>query len=359
MQSAERIGDAAIPAFSHAAPDSARFPKGRHLMDRTTELVTIQETARLIRVTYPRVAPRLAAHATKAIALFDLHTEARQNGGKSAADEIGLQITDSFAEWVKLRDEDTTWRNLIAKVAKLAGLALPHIDNTLRFVVRDSEAWHSIPCFDWEAAKAELLRIESEAVAALARLKPEVSKTADTMPPVSITGGTMPEVTVTARQPTAPVGESRKPALQPEDRDHKWTWQAVQDELEQRRLRGHVPTSQRELAESIGCSVSTISKAVHNGPVELQEWIKKQRAPRRNERSLHEITGYVSLSHEIDPTDVWDPADIDEALQQLLTDADREGKRTETEARLKEMRPDERERLARAYTEQLRDAASG
>ena len=206
-------------------------------MDRTTELVTIQETARLIRVTYPRVAPRLAAHATKAIALFDLHTEARQNGGKSAADEIGLQITDSFAEWVKLRNEDTTWRNLIAKVAKLVGLALPHMDNTLRFVKRDSEAWHSIPCFDWEAAKAELLRIESEAVAALARFQPEVTEP--------------------ARQPTAPVAADDL-GEQPEDR---------------------TDTGQDELPDCL-VTLHQAAAIVNRSKRTLESWAKKKGFPR-------------------------------------------------------------------------------
>jgi len=94
-------------------------------------------------------------------------------------------------------------------------------------------------------------------------------------------------------------------------------WQAARDELLKMMRRGDRFTSYEKLAESIGCSPSTMHKAVKQ-TAELQPWATKQRGSATGMVNLDGcISDSIAQTRESDPSDILEQPDVDRALAYL------------------------------------------
>jgi len=118
----------------------------------------------------------------------------------------------------------------------------------------------------------------------------------------------------------------------------------VQAYLEKCRLRGERFTSQEDFAERIGCVKSTVSVAINEGSVELQEWAKKQRGSSRC-NTTPEVAAVVfentPQAREPDPADNLEDGDVDAAMAYLLEQAGPDERK-----QIGAMSPDQRRKLA-------------
>lgn len=119
------------------------------------------------------------------------------------------------------------------------------------------------------------------------------------------------------------------------------TWQAVAEFLEGLRIKGERFTSQEDYAERLGCSPSTVNKAIHRTPT-LEEWAKRPVSSTLWTKSLEgAVLDNTPEQREADPAGAIEPADIDVALQYLIEHAT-----PEERARIHAMSPAEKRKLA-------------
>jgi hypothetical protein len=138
-------------------------------------------------------------------------------------------------------------------------------------------------------------------------------------------------------------------------RESKRRWQDVADELDKRRRRGERFTSFERLAVDVGCSASTLHRAVENTP-DLKSWAERISCAPLRMQSIHgEILARTPQVRERDPADILEQPDIERAMdllmQQVSTEEDRE--------RIRRMTPDERQRCARLVESQKLDDSLG
>ncbi len=79
------------------------------------------------------------------------------------------------------------------------------------------------------------------------------------------------------------------------------TWVEVAERLKTLRSQGEAFTSRQKLADRLGCSSSTVQKAIGNTP-ELQGWAHRQTQPRASSLT-GVVTDTYSQSREMDPAD--------------------------------------------------------
>jgi DNA-directed RNA polymerase specialized sigma24 family protein len=141
----------------------------------------------------------------------------------------------------------------------------------------------------------------------------------------------------------------------PKSKNAKWndakTWKDIQKRLERLREQGESYTSQRELAARLGCSESTINKAIQASD-KLKSWMgtqmvgKMPRATSLNEAVLHD----AEQTTEHDPSETIPDDDVDIILTKLMEEA-----KPEERAKLNELGPEERRSLAKTYLQQCSD----
>lgn len=96
-------------------------------------------------------------------------------------------------------------------------------------------------------------------------------------------------------------------------------WKEAADRMERLRSQGGPWTSQQNMAKRLGCSSSTINKAIHETP-SLQAWAKGKVAARPRAQSLNDVvTDRTAESRELDPAD-------EAALREFIEKADPETK---------------------------------
>jgi len=109
----------------------------------------------------------------------------------------------------------------------------------------------------------------------------------------------------------------------------KVKWQVALRFLEECRLKGARFTTQEDMAERVGCSPATISKAIlEKGSVELQEWAKRQSSVSRLNllpEAANVALKAIPQSREPDPSDVTEQSDVDAATKFLVAQALRTG----------------------------------
>lgn len=144
--------------------------------------------------------------------------------------------------------------------------------------------------------------------------------------------------------PTLAVSADSHPTATGSDDAEGQTWQNVQVELDQLRLRGERYTSQRKLAKKIGCKKFLVQKAIANGTADLQEWANRTRAASRlNVAPEAAAVAFDSTPQvrEVDPANAIDEDDVDAAMDYLLTQA-----APHDRTRINSMPPAERRQLA-------------
>jgi hypothetical protein len=127
--------------------------------------------------------------------------------------------------------------------------------------------------------------------------------------------------------------------------DNGMSWREAQHEAEQIRSDGERFTSYPKMAKRIGCSRSTLHKAIKDyGTVELQEWASKQRGESRLNAAPEVAAVAIEnrpQNREADPADITEDADIELTLAYLLDQA-----KPEERARIHEMDPAAKRQLA-------------
>jgi hypothetical protein len=119
-------------------------------------------------------------------------------------------------------------------------------------------------------------------------------------------------------------------------------WRNVATELVKKMNRGERFTSQGDLAKQLGCSPSTINKAIRETP-DLRPWAEKQHGSATGMKSIDDgfVADNMCQEQVGDPTDIPEPADADKAMQYLMKCADDDEKE-----HINAMTPAERRRLA-------------
>ncbi len=104
------------------------------------------------------------------------------------------------------------------------------------------------------------------------------------------------------------------------------SWRNAKHEAEQIRLNGDPFTSYPKMAKRIGCSRSTLHKAIVTfGTVELQDWASKQRGASRLNAPPEVAAVAIENTpqgREPDPAGIIEDADIDNTLTYLMDEAD-------------------------------------
>lgn len=139
---------------------------------------------------------------------------------------------------------------------------------------------------------------------------------------------------------TAQAAEPAKPNAKPSG----MTWPEAQVQLERIKATGKAFTSQREMAERIGCGPSTVTKAIENGGADLQDWASKKRgaASRKVVATIDGAIGDATpQNREADPADILDDDDVDKAMRALMEQAE-----PNERARINAMSPADRRALA-------------
>ena len=120
-------------------------------------------------------------------------------------------------------------------------------------------------------------------------------------------------------------------------------WQFAAAYLEDIRLKGEAFKSQGQYAETIGCSIATINKAIRNTPA-LADWSKRPVSSQSSAMSISDaILDKVSQQREGDPANMIEELDIDNAMAYLIENAT-----PEERAKIHAMTPAEKRRLADA-----------
>lgn len=145
--------------------------------------------------------------------------------------------------------------------------------------------------------------------------------------------------------------ESGRKELKSEE-DGPSSWREIQGQLLAKRERGEPFTSQRKLADELGCSDATIRKAIGCSKI-LQGWKARSEKPKAappakdlDEKALDELPE----TRESSPDDVLPDDEVENVMAKLInqaTDAER--------AVLNAKSPQERRELVRKYQEQLLD----
>ncbi|HYW80447.1 MAG TPA: helix-turn-helix domain-containing protein [Thermoguttaceae bacterium] len=119
------------------------------------------------------------------------------------------------------------------------------------------------------------------------------------------------------------------------------TYQEVAKRLETLQTQGQAFTSQRKLAADLGCSPSTINRAIKETP-SLDLWANPERCSTPRAISLNPVvTDNVSQRCEHDPSEIVEDADVDRAMRYLLEEA-----KPEERAKINAMSQDKRRELA-------------
>lgn len=132
--------------------------------------------------------------------------------------------------------------------------------------------------------------------------------------------GTLPEWLV----PPIPMDDNAPNPTHDSQKTTGRTWQDVQAELERLRLKGEAYTSQKKLAEKIGCKKFLVNKAFKNGSAELQEWATKPRGESRlnvSQKASELALNTTPQSREDDPAEFIESKDVDAAMKCLLEQA--------------------------------------
>ena len=122
------------------------------------------------------------------------------------------------------------------------------------------------------------------------------------------------------------------------------TWQEAQEQLERIRQNGEPYTSERKMANRIGCHTTGIRNAIKNGTIKLQEWASKKRgaASRKVVATIEgQILDGTPQSREADPDDILENDDVDRAMRLLMEQAE-----PNERARINAMSPADRRALA-------------
>jgi len=128
-------------------------------------------------------------------------------------------------------------------------------------------------------------------------------------------------------------------------------WHDVYKKLLGRFKAGQPFTSQRDLANQLGCAVATINKAI-NSSSELRGWSKSVPSSSPRATSLNEVvTDCMATPRELDPVDAYMPNDeVDRVMQTLIEQA-----RPEERAKLNALNDEGRRELAQTYKAQEAD----
>lgn len=122
-------------------------------------------------------------------------------------------------------------------------------------------------------------------------------------------------------------------------------WQDVQAELERMHLQGDPYTSEKKLAEKIGCSKFLVNKAFKNGSAELLEWRTKSHVESRLNVSPEASALAIertAQSREDDPAEFIEPEVADDVLEYLIDQAGESQRQ-----HLTRLLPDQRQAMAK------------
>ncbi len=140
-------------------------------------------------------------------------------------------------------------------------------------------------------------------------------------------------------------------AKSPPPADRQFPWQQVQERLQRLCALGESYVSQRQLADRMACSGSTVHKAISASP-ELTKWMVEARPRTPRAVPFNEVvTDNTRQATETDPSDVMPDDDVDTLMAKLIEQAE-----PKERARLNELTDEQRRNLAKAYSEQKRDA---
>ena len=123
-------------------------------------------------------------------------------------------------------------------------------------------------------------------------------------------------------------------------------WHDVQNRLLNLYKSGEAYTSQRELANRLRCSESTINKAV-NDSAKLKGWMKRRARGTPKAQSLNPVVMDIARSNVDDPADVLTDDDVDSAFARLLEEA-----KPQERAKLNELDAGGRRKMANLYLKQ-------
>jgi len=135
----------------------------------------------------------------------------------------------------------------------------------------------------------------------------------------------------------------------------KTDWREIQQRLLRLRDQGEPYTNQGKLAGRLGCSKTTINKAISDSTT-LKGWMARHRKGKATPRatSLNEvIADNVPQSREPDPADVLLDEEVDAVMSRLIQQAD-----PDKRAKLNALGPDGRRGLVKAYLEHVDDPES-
>lgn len=218
-----------------------------------------------------------------------------------------------------------------------------HFRNTVDEARRDGTA--TVLCPKLEAAKATFDRMFAAArsMANGDGGRPEFEAAHDEL------GSHAIELMTWTPPPAEPIETTRPeeaPVQATPDKGNIVTWQDAKAKLDEFRVNGERYTSRGDLARRIGCSVSTVQKAIDNGSIELQEWASRQRGASRLNVTPEVATVAIesnAQSREPDPANMLHDCDVDVVLAKLLDQVS-----PDERARIHGMTPAEKRQLAEA-----------
>lgn len=131
----------------------------------------------------------------------------------------------------------------------------------------------------------------------------------------------------------------------------KTDWRKVQARLIRLYEAGEAYAPQRDLADRMKCSESTVNKAI-NASGELKAWMKRQRTPSLKAQSLNDVvTDNTASQREEDPGDALPTDEVDGIMHHLIEQAET----PEERAKLNELNNEGRLKTAKLYQEHQKD----
>src|SRR5262249_11917813 len=97
------------------------------------------------------------------------------------------------------------------------------------------------------------------------------------------------------------------------------TWQDAAERMTRLRAQGDPWTSQRKIAEQIGCSTTTVNKAIRNTP-KLQPWAKPQTATACRAQSLNDVVTDRTANPDPNPADEAGDAELRKLMEETTPD---------------------------------------
>src|SRR5262249_27773469 len=98
-------------------------------------------------------------------------------------------------------------------------------------------------------------------------------------------------------------GQEGQPATPLAAQAKQMSWQEAAERMKRLRAQGEPWTSQKKLADQLGCSSATINKAIEKTP-ELQSWAKPQTVALPKAQSLNDVVmDRTAQGRELDPED--------------------------------------------------------